>query len=134
MPFLLRTRLVNLEPEQIALTVQGKAHVRVRGNAYGWLRCGRERRWVWGAFDETFAVSLGALLARGTARVDRGGELRVSALGLGGFAQRTLRIVAASDLTLQGPPAVLPRMRWSAYVSPRLGTLSAAAIRRAEPR
>jgi hypothetical protein len=125
MPFLLRTRLESLKPEQITLTVAGFARVEVRGNAFGFVRCGHERRWVWGAFDETFR------LARAQ------GDIWVSAWGLGGFARRTIRFVAALDLSIPRKPAI-PRLRWLGYPSPRFASLSAQTISqycsRADPR
>jgi hypothetical protein len=116
MPFLLRTRVERVTPEQVALTVDGHARVQVRGHTYGFVSCAGERRWVWGAFDETFR------LARTMPKI------ALSAWGIGGFARRTLQFIGTLDLSMPRPPAITGRVRWSDCPSPRLGSLSAQAI------
>jgi hypothetical protein len=110
----LRTRLSYIEPPQVALTVRGQARVRVRGNAYGFVRCAGEQRWVFGAFDETFQVRRAPLL-------------KISALGLGGYARTEVRFLPGPDLTA-GQVARRARLRWSAPRIPRVLPLSAQTI------
>jgi hypothetical protein len=127
MPLLLRTRLTAVEPSAIfcsraearastALTVQGKARVRVRGSAYGVVCLGGQLRWAFGAFDETFHI----------ARAN--GKAHVMVLGLGGVATSEVRFTADRDLTVRRPAAVLRRTRWSRVHIPPLPALSAHSI------
>jgi hypothetical protein len=125
MPSLLRTRLLAPEPGSIALTVHGRARIRVCGNAYGFVRCQGMLRWVWGAFDETFQLCF----ARSCAREHERPGVHIMALGLGGLARSTLRFVARHDLTVTRLPTV-GRVRWSPLRIPRLAPLSAVNIRR----
>jgi hypothetical protein len=115
MPWSLRTRLSQAEPPEVVLTVRGQARVRVRGNAYGLLRCAGEARWVFGAFDQTF-------------RLRRAGELKISALGVGGYASTSVRFLPGPDLTAGRIPA-RARLRWTAPRVPRLRALTAREIR-----
>jgi hypothetical protein len=118
MPFLFRTRLSAVEPSTIALTVERQARVRVRGNAYGFVRVLGELRWVSGVFDETFRITR------------KSGRIRVMVLGLGGVASQTVCFVADRDLTVRRPPAVIRRVRWSRVHVARLSALSAHSIQR----
>jgi hypothetical protein len=119
MPFFLRTRLAVPEPPVIALTVGGKARVRVRGQVYGFVYCAGELRWAFGAFDQTF-------------RISRRGRQDVSfhALGLGGWSRVKLPFSAPHDLTVRQTPGRVRRVHWSPLSVPRLRPLSALTIRR----
>jgi len=117
MPVLVRTRITPVEPPALLLTVQGKARVRIRGQVCGFVQCAGERRWVWGAFDETFQIRRQA------------GPLRVHALGLGGLATETFRFISSVDLTLTGPPALRGKLRWRRPRVPAISPLSAQIIR-----
>jgi hypothetical protein len=113
-------------PEQISLTVEGRARLRVRGNVLGFVRCGGERRWVWGAFDETFQLARAQISARAPEGALRRATV-ISAWGLGGYARKKIQFVGTLDLSLPRMP--LPkRLHWSDYPSPRLGPLSAQTI------
>jgi hypothetical protein len=94
MPLLVRTRLTAIEPPALALTVQGKARVRVLGQVCGYVQCAGERRWAWGAFDETFQLERSQ------------GAVTVRVVGLGGAASRTLRFSTGLDLALVRLPAL----------------------------
>lgn len=128
MHLLVRTRLTAIEPPELALTVQGKARVRVRGQVCGYVQCADQRRWAWGAFDQTFQL----------ARTQ--GSLEVRVLGLGGVAWQTVRFRTEVDLRLVRLPAALGRLRWArvrvpavfrSRANPRASTaaLTAQAIR-----
>lgn len=117
MPLRVRTRITAIEPPALALTVQGKARVRVRGQVCGFVQCAGERRWAWGEFDETFQLTRQA------------GPVRVRALGLGGTATHTLRFSSRRDLTFPRPPALRGSVRWRRLYVPSLSPLSAETIR-----
>jgi hypothetical protein len=117
MPLLVRTRMTAIEPPTLALTVQGKARVRVRGQVCGYVQCAGERRWAWGSFDETFQL----------ARSQRVSTVR--AIGLGGAASQTLRFITGIDLRLVAPPALRGCVRWSRPHVPAMAPLSAHTIR-----
>lgn len=93
--------ITKLTPTRVLVTTKGQARLRVQGKALGWLRVGRERRWVWGRFDETFVV-----------RPRQKETVQVAVVGLGG-GQRQL--VASPVIDLQAPPLELsmPRVKTS---------------------
>ncbi|HEX6244497.1 MAG TPA: hypothetical protein VFZ61_26445 [Polyangiales bacterium] len=101
---MIASRIERIEPERVMLTSRRAARIRVVGTCRGWLRCGRERRWVWGRFDHTFLV-------RGPAA-----KLGISVVGLGGWQRRTLTLRARFDLA---PPR--PRRRGSLRVLAPVG-------------
>jgi hypothetical protein len=108
MPDLLRTRLTEIEPPAVHLTVAGGARVRVAGRAFGWLRCAGERRWVWGAFAFTFALAGGAR------------DVEVVAYGLGGVARA--RVVFRPLHDVRAPRVARARLglRFGPYRAPRV--------------
>ena len=90
------SRIERIEPERVLLTSRQQARIRVVGTARGWVRCGRERRWVWGRFDHSFVV-------RGKAAT-----ITVVAAGLGGWQRREVALQAGWDVT---PPRAPGRVR-----------------------
>jgi hypothetical protein len=106
-----RTQIERLEPEHVSLTMDGRARVRVCGRALGFVACAGERRWVWGAFDESFQVS---------AAVVAGPRLAVVAGGLGGRAQRWLSFRPVVDIAAPRAAPRLRRLRWSPYRTPHV--------------
>ena len=117
MPLLVRTRLTAIDPPALALTVRSQARVRVRGQVCGYVRCGRERRWAWGAFDETFQLTRGP------------GAVRVRVVGLGGVASQTVRFLSAVDLRLARPLALRGKLHWTRPRVPAISPLSTETIR-----
>jgi hypothetical protein len=115
------SRIERIEPERVLLTSRRTARIRVVGSARGWVRCGRERRWVWGRFDHSFVV-------RGPAAT-----IAVVLVGLGGWTRRNVEVRAHWDLT---PPRAPKRVRLSLLLSraPRLRTLSRQALLRSQER
>jgi hypothetical protein len=117
MPLLVRTRITAIEPPALALTVQGKARVRVRGQVCGFVQCAGERRFAWGSFDESFQLTR------------RRGPVKVRAFGLGGVAHQVVRFISDADLMLPRAPALRGKVRWSRPRVPVMAPLSAHTIR-----
>lgn len=114
MPASFASCIERIEPDRVSLSVRRQARVRVVGSALGFVRCGDERRWVWGRFDETFVIK-----DLGKARP----SLSVRVWGLGGGAARDVPTETQFDLT---PPSARLRLkRLSLYTpaAPRLHPL-----------
>jgi hypothetical protein len=110
MPASFVSRIDRVAPERVLLTLRAEARVRVQGSALGWVRCGRERRWVWGAFDETFRI--------------RSGSVSIRVVGLGGVCQRRLPSSVLYDLRPPRPRELRRRLRIQPPSAPRLRPLS----------
>lgn len=87
-----RSRIRRVSPETLVLATHGRARLRVEGWGPGRLRVGRERRWVWGKFDESFVVRM----------PNRRGEILVSLTGLGGRVTR--RLTYGPKIDMRSPP------------------------------
>lgn len=79
---------LRLEPKRAWVTSGGLVAVTVSGRGIGFVRCGRERRFVWGRFVECFLVP-----ARARALVE------VSARGPFGGCRWSLRLEPKADVT-----------------------------------
>ena len=104
------SRIERVEPDRVLLTSRASARIRVVGSALGWVRCGGERRWVFGRFDETFVV-----------RVTRA-ALEINVVGLFGFRRQRVAVTALFDLR---PPRVAASRRRVRFASPRVPRLRA---------
>ena len=115
------SRIERIDPERVLLTSRRAARIRVMGTGHGWVRCGSERRWVWGRFDHCFVV-------RGPAST-----LMVSVVGLGGWQRRSVVLQAQRDL--QPPRATgRVRLRVRAPSAPRLRQLCREDLWRSQER
>jgi hypothetical protein len=110
---------LRLEPKRAWVTSGGLVAVTVSGRGIGFVRCGRERRFVWGRFVECFLV-----LARAPALVE------ISASGPFGARRWSLRLEPKADVTPRRVLSTgarrypLPRgMRFRSVVVPRLKLL-----------
>lgn len=88
-----------IDPTTVRVLSTQTFFLNVRGTGVGFIRCGRARRWVWGAFDETFVVS-----------VPKQGELQeiaVEGMGVGGRQRETVALDLKGRLAV---PHVAPRV------------------------
>lgn len=46
----------SVEPTTVRVLSAQSFYLRAQGSGFGFIRCGRMRRWVWGAFEQTFLV------------------------------------------------------------------------------
>lgn len=130
-----RSGIERVTPAEIRVAAQGKARLRVEGRGIGALRVGRERRWVWGTFDESFSVTLDEHESR----------IAVTLRGVGGLDRHDVALTHCSDIA--SPPITtnypllraslrLPRSRRIATTriqAPRLRSLVRASPVRASP-
>jgi hypothetical protein len=98
------SRIERVEPDRVLLTSRGGARIRVVGSALGWVRCGQERRWVFGRFDETFMIHA----TKAT--------LPVRVVGLFGFQRQRVPVTALFDLS---PSRLVQPARRVRFVTPR---------------
>ena len=125
--------IARVSPAEIRVAAQGRARLRVEGRGIGALRVGNERRWVWGAFDETFFVALH----------EHGSRIAVTLRGIGGWDRHEVALTQCADIA--SPPITtdypllrvrlrLPRSRRIAttrILAPRLRSLVRASQVRA---
>jgi hypothetical protein len=116
------SRIERVEPDRVLLTSRGSARIRVVGSALGWVRCGDERRWALGRFDETFVMQ--------TSRA----ALEIKVVGLFGFRRQRVEVTALFDLRPPRVAASTPRLRFASPRVPRLRALEPADLAVAERR
>lgn len=97
-----RSRIGQVEPERIRVAVMGQARLQVSGNGHGYLRVDGQRRWVWGQFDESFAV-----------QVPEHGAISIKVVGFGGVAEKSVDCSSVSRLRIPSAEQRLPRIRTS---------------------
>ena len=84
---------MQVSPSALRLSSHGQARLRVQGKAHGLVQVARERRWVWGKYDETFVVAV----------PPQSGAIMVTQTGFGGRSRVAISCSLVTDLI---PPAV----------------------------
>lgn len=109
-----------VSPARVQVLTRYGFYITVEGSGVGWLRCQGVRRWVFGAFRETF------LLRNPAATPTR---IIVTGVGLGGACQAAVSVNARANLRA---PAVFGSARfrkpWTLRVARRLA-VQAPSIR-----
>lgn len=118
---MLASRIERVEPERVLLTSRRTARIRVQGYGHGWLRCGAERRWVWGRFDHSFVLRSGAR------------QVALVLVGLTGWTRRQVDVPARCDFAFPAAPRPV-RLQLRLPRAPRTRPLSRADLARSEER
>lgn len=96
-----RSRIGRVTPATLIVASRGHARLRVEGIAHGYVRVGSERRWRWGAFDETFVVAL----------PKTSGAIEILCGGLGGRARQEVPCGPAINVAAPAVRATMPQIR-----------------------